>query len=249
LTAERFLPHPWSAEPGARLYKTGDLARYLPDGQLEFLGRLDYQIKLKGYRIEPGEIVAALNEDPAVQASAVLAREDTPGDKRLAAYVVVRPGVVVTADRLRARLAARLPEYMLPACFVQLETLPTTANGKLDRAALPAPEEATLLANEVSAMPSTPTEARLVELIAPLLGLEQLGVEEDIFLLGGHSLLGTQLIARVAETFGVELSLRTLFSKPSIRELAVEIARVVRARLASMSEEEALLLLQQGQSR
>src|SRR6266851_191703 len=246
LTAERFLPHPWSAEPGARLYKTGDLARYLPDGQLEFLGRLDHQIKLKGYRIEPGEIVAALNEHPAVQASAVLAREDTPGDKRLVAYVVVTPGVVVTADRLRARLAARLPEYMLPACFVQLETLPTTANGKLDRAALPAPEEATLLANEVSAMPSTPTEARLVELIAPLLGLEQLGVEEDIFLLGGHSLLGTQLIARVAETFGVELSLRTLFSKPSIRELAVEIARVVRARLASMSEEEALLLLQQG---
>ena len=249
LTAERFLPHPWSAEPGARLYKTGDLARYLPDGQLEFLGRLDYQIKLKGYRIEPGEIVAALNEHPAVQASAVLAREDAPGDKRLVAYVVLTPGVVVTADRLRARLAERLPEYMLPACFVQLETLPTTANGKLDRAALPAPEEATLLANEVSAMPSTPTEARLVELIAPLLGLEQLGVEEDIFLLGGHSLLGTQLIVRVAETFGVELSLRTLFSKPSIRELAVEIERVVRDRLASMSEEEALLLLQQEQSR
>ena len=249
LTAERFLPHPWSAEPGARLYKTGDLARYLPDGQLEFLGRLDYQIKLKGYRIEPGEIVAALNEHPAVQASAVLAREDAPGDKRLVAYVVLTPGVVVTADRLRARLAARLPEYMLPACFVRLETLPTTANGKLDRAALPAPEEATLLANEVSVMPSTPTEARLAELIAPLLGLEQLGVEEDIFLLGGHSLLGTQLIVRVAETFGVELSLRTLFSKPSIRELAVEIERVVRARLASMSEEEALLLLQQGQSR
>jgi acyl-CoA synthetase (AMP-forming)/AMP-acid ligase II len=249
LTAERFLPHPWSAEPGARLYKTGDLARYLPDGQLEFLGRLDYQIKLKGYRIEPGEIVAALNEHPAVQASAVLAREDAPGDKRLVAYVVLTPGAVVTADRLRARLAARLPEYMLPACFVRLETLPTTANGKLDRAALPAPEEATLLANEVSAMPSTPTEARLVELIAPLLGLEQLGVEEDIFLLGGHSLLGTQLIVRVAETFGVELSLRTLFSKPSIRELAVEIERVVRDRLASMSEEEALLLLQQGQSR
>jgi amino acid adenylation domain-containing protein len=249
LTAERFLPHPWSAKPGARLYKTGDLARYLPDGQLEFLGRLDYQIKYKGYRIEPGEIVAALNEHPAVQASAVLAREDAPGGKRLVAYVVLAPGAVVTANRLRARLAARLPEYMLPACFVQLEALPTTASGKLDRATLPAPEEATLLANEVSALPSTPTEARLMELIAPLLGLEQLGVEEDIFLLGGHSLLGTQLIARVAETFGVELSLRTLFSKPSIRELAVEIERVVRARLASMSEEEALLLLQQGQSR
>jgi amino acid adenylation domain-containing protein len=249
LTAERFLPHPWSAEPGARLYKTGDLARYLPDGQLEFLGRLDYQIKLKGYRIEQGEIVAALSEHPAVQASAVLAREDAPGNKRLVAYVVVTPGVAVTANRLRARLAARLPEYMLPACFVQLEALPTTANGKLDRAALPAPEEATLLATEVTTVPSTPTEARLVELVAPLLGLEQLGVEEDIFLQGGHSLLGTQLIARVAETFGVELSLRTLFSKPSIRELAVEIERVVRARLASMSEEEALLLLQQGQSR
>ena len=246
LTAERFLPNPWSAEPGARLYKTGDRARFLPDGQLEFLGRLDYQIKLKGYRIEPGEIVAALNAHPAVHASAVLAREDTPGDKRLVAYVVLAPEVTVTADRLRAQLAARLPEYMLPACFVPLEALPTTANGKLDRGALPAPEEASLLASEVSAGPSTPTEARLVELIAPLLGLEQLGVEEDIFLLGGHSLLGTQLIVRVAETFGVELSLRTVFSKPSIRELAVEIEQVLRAKLASLSEEEALLLLEQG---
>src|SRR5260370_31274953 len=159
--------------------------------------------------MEPGEMVGGVKEGRGVQASGGLAREDTPGDKRLVAYVVLTPGVVVTADRLRARLAARLPEYMLPVCFVQLETLPTTANGKLDRAALPAPEEATLLANEVSAMPSTPTEARLMELIAPLLGLEQLGVEEDIFLLGGHSLLGTQLIVRVAETFGVHLSLPT----------------------------------------
>jgi amino acid adenylation domain-containing protein len=244
LTAEKFIPHPWSSEPGARLYKTGDLARYLPDGQIAFMGRIDHQVKIRGYRIEPDEIMSVLNEQPAVQMSLVIAREDTPGDKRLVAYVVPVPGAHITAGSLREMLAKRLPDYMVPATFVLLEALPVTPNGKVDRAALPAPGATNTLQDVVEALPSTPIQKRLNGIVAPLLGLEQVGIDDNIFLLGGTSLMGTQVIVRVAEAFGVELPLRTLFESPTIRLLSVEIERCIVARLEMMSDDEVLRLLQ-----
>ena len=245
LTAERFIPHPLSDEPGARLYKTGDLARYLPDGQIAFLGRVDYQIKIRGYRVEPGEIVSVLNRHPAVQASMVVAREDIPGDKRLVAYVVLVPGTHITHSSLREALLPYLPDYMIPSAYVGLEALPLTPNGKVDRAALPVPDATNTLRDEIFAAPSTPTEKRLAEIVAPLLGLEQVGIDDNFFLLGGSSLLGTQVITQVAGTFGIDLPLRTLFDIPTVRELAAEIERRIFARVEALSDEEVLRLLHQ----
>ena len=244
LTAEKFIPHPWSSEPGARIYKTGDLARYLPDGQIAFMGRIDHQVKIRGYRVEPDEIMSVLNEQPAVRVSLVIAREDTPGDKRLVAYVVPVPGAHISAGSLREILAKRLPDYMVPATFVLLEALPVTPNGKVDRAALPAPGVTNTLQDAVGALPSTPMQKRLNGIVAPLLGLEQIGIDDNIFLLGGTSLMGTQVIMRVAEAFGVELPLRTLFETPTIRLLSTEIERRIVARLEMMSDDEVLRLLQ-----
>lgn len=245
LNAEKFIPHPWSAEPGARLYKTGDLARFMPDGQVEFLGRIDHQIKIRGYRIEPDEIISVLNGHPAMQTSVVLAREDTPGDKRLVSYVVLNQAISASANTLQAWLAERLPDYMIPAVFVQLDALPLTANGKVDRAALPAPDASnTLQRQDITATPNTPVEERLVEILAPLLGLEQVGVDDNFFLLGGNSMMGTQLIMRIAETYGIDLPLRTLFEMPTVRPLAAEIEGLIVARVRAMSEDEVLGLLQ-----
>jgi amino acid adenylation domain-containing protein len=248
LTAEKFVPHPFSDEPGARLYRTGDLARFLPDGQIAFLGRTDHQIKIRGYRIEPGEIVSVLNEHPAVQTSLVIAREDTPGEKRLVAYIVLAPGAHVTASSLRETLARRVPDYMIPAAFVQLEMLPLTPNGKVDRAVLPAPDAMNTIGDVVITAPGTPTETRLHGIVAPLLGLEQVGIDENFFLLGGTSLMGTQVIVQVTDDFGIELPLRTLFENPTIQLLAVELERRIMARLEMMSDDEVLRLLQSGQS-
>src|SRR5262249_32810929 len=141
----KFIEHPFSHEPGARLYKTGDLARYLPDGQIAFVGRADYQIKIRGYRIEPGEIVAALNRHPTIQTSHVIAREDAPGDQRLVAYLVLSEGAQVTAGELRQFLMKTLPDYMIPSAFVALDTLPITPNGKVERATLPVPDATNML--------------------------------------------------------------------------------------------------------
>ena len=246
LTEEKFIPHPFSDAPGARLYKTGDEARFLPDGQIAFMGRIDYQIKIRGYRIEPNEIMSVLNEHPAVQTSLVVAQEDTAGDKRLVAYVVLSPGAVVSASSLREILAERLPDYMIPAAFVQLDSMPLTSSGKVDRRALPAPDATNTLHDEVVAQPHTPTEERLVAIVAPLLGLEHISIDDNFFMLGGHSLLGTQVIAHVANAFGVDLSLRTLFSSPTIRQLSAEIERLIVARVEAMSDEEARRLLEQG---
>lgn len=247
LTAEKFIAHPFSDEPGARLYKTGDLARWLPDGQIAFLGRLDHQIKMRGYRIEPGEIASVLDSLPAIQASVVIAREDTPGDRRLVAYIVPVPCARVSASILRDMLAKRLPDYMIPATFVQLDTLPLTPNGKVDRDALPAPNPANTVGDNVVALPGTTTETRLHSLVAPLLGLEQVGVDDNFFLLGGTSMMGTQLIVLVNETFGVDVPLRLLFQIPTIRRLAAEIERRVLAMFETMSNEEIANLLQQSQ--
>jgi len=246
LTAERFIPHPFSGDPHARLYKTGDLAHYLPDGQIAFQGRNDHQIKIRGYRIEPHEIVSVLNEHPALQTSLVVAREDHPGDKYLVAYIVLVPGAHITVRSLQDTLAMRLPDYMIPATFVVVESLPLTPNGKLDRAALPVPDATTTLRDEVIALPATPTEKRVAAIVTSLMNLEQVGVDDNFFLLGGHSLLGTQLIAQVAETFGVDIPLRSLFDAPAVRLLAAEIERLLLAKVETMSDEEALQLLQQG---
>ncbi len=248
LNAEKFIPHPWSDKPGERLYRTGDLVRFQPNGQIDFLGRVDYQIKIRGYRIEPDEIIAVLNRYPTVQTSMVLAREDTTSDKHLVAYVVLNQGMSVSTNALQEFLAEHLPDYMIPAVFVQLDALPVTPNGKVDRAALPVPDTSNMLLNSISIPPGTPTEKRLSAIVTRLLGLEQIGVDDNIFLLGGTSLMGTQIIIQVADTFGVELTLRTLFEGPTVRQLAEEIERLVIDKLERMSDEEALLLLNQHSS-
>jgi amino acid adenylation domain-containing protein len=246
LTAEKFIPHPFSDDPHTRLYKTGDLARFLPDGQIAFLGRNDHQIKIRGYRIEPNEIASVLNEHPAIQTSLVVAREDVPGEKYLVAYLVLVSGAYVTVRSLQDTLATQLPDYMIPATFVVLESLPLTPNGKIDRASLPMPDTTNMLQDEVIALPSTPTEERLAAIVTSLMNLEQVGVDDNFFLLGGHSLLGTQIIAQIAETFRIDLPLRSLFNAPTVRLLSAEIERLILARVEAMSEEEVLQLLQQG---
>lgn len=243
LTAERFIHDPFSEKPEARLYKTGDLARYLPDGQLAFQGRSDYQIKIRGYRIEPNEIMTLLNAHPAIQTSLVMAREDTPGDKRLVAYLVLMPGAEVTAEELHLALETRLPDYMIPTTFVVLDALPVTPNGKTDRVALPAPDATNTLCDKAVVAPETPTEERLASIVATLLNVEQVSVDDNFFMLGGHSLLGTQLIARVTEIFGVDLTLRILFESPTVRQLSAEIEQLILARLEALSDEEVRDLL------
>jgi acyl carrier protein len=220
LTAEKFMPHPFSSEPGARLYKTGDLARYRPDGAIEFLGRGDNQVKIRGYRIELGEIEAVLAQHPALQEAVVLARDDVPGDRRLVAYVVPRPDVPLpSADELRQSLQQRLPAYMVPAAFVPLEALPLTPNGKVDRKALPPPDRSRA-AQEALVAPRTPAEDLLAAIWADVLQVEQVGIYDNFFELGGHSLLATQVISRVRKALQVEVPVRRIFEAPTLAELA-----------------------------
>jgi len=208
---------------GNRLYRTGDLGRLLPDGNIAFLGRLDDQIKIRGYRIEPNEIISRLNEHPDVQQSLVLAREDSPGDKRLVAYVVLQPDSRATDSMLRDFLRLALPEYMLPSAFVHLEEFPLTPNGKIDRAALPPPDLANPAGAGNGTEPQTPIERSVAGLVANLLNVEKVGREDNFFLLGGHSLLGAQLIAELRKVFGVEISLQALFEAPTVAALSAEI--------------------------
>ncbi|MGH2387598.1 MAG: non-ribosomal peptide synthetase, partial [Chloroflexota bacterium] len=212
LTAERFVINPAGEAPGARIFRTGDQARLLPDGQIDFLGRLDGQVKIRGYRIETEEIVAALNRHASIQTSAVTAREDTPGEKRLTAYIIQGGESLPSLGELRDFLANRLPDYMVPAHFVPLNALPLTPNGKVDIAALPPPDAANTLQDTAYMAPRTPTEERVAGILAEVLKLNRVGIEDNFFMLGGHSLLGTQVITRVANAFGVELSLYTLFA-------------------------------------
>ncbi len=243
LTQEKFIPHPFSSDPDARLYKTGDLARLLPDGQIAFMGRIDQQIKIRGYRIEPDEIIFALNRHPAIQSSFVIDREDDAGNKQLVAYLVTHPGMSVSLADLLQAVRSYLPDYMIPATFVQLEALPLTPNGKVDRAALPAPTEDNTLREEVFAAPRTPTEEKVAATVAALLQVERVGVDDNFFLLGGHSMLGAQLIAWIDDTFSLELPLRTLFEAPTVRQLSAEIERRLVIWLETLSEEEAERLL------
>ncbi|HVR96679.1 MAG TPA: amino acid adenylation domain-containing protein [Thermoanaerobaculia bacterium] len=221
LTAEKFVPDPFAGESGARMYRTADLVRWLPDGDMDFLGRLDHQVKVRGFRIELGEVEAALGQHPGLREVAVLVREDRPGDRRLAAYAVPDGGAAVSADELRAFLRERLPEYMVPSSFLFLDALPLTANGKVDRCALPAPEwqpETSYVA------PRNAAEATLASLFAEVLQVETVGVEDSFFERGGHSLLATRLASRVREAFGVELGVRAVFEAPTVAGLAAAVS-------------------------
>ncbi|HET7228765.1 MAG TPA: amino acid adenylation domain-containing protein, partial [Longimicrobium sp.] len=221
MTAERFIPDPFSGVPGARLYRTGDRVRWTAEAALEYLGRTDFQVKVRGFRIEPGEVEAALDTHPAVARSVVVAREDGAAERRLVAYAVVRADTnLPAAPELRAHLAQRLPEYMVPAAIVVLDALPLTANGKVDRRALPAPE----LPEESFAAPATPAEEILAGIFAQVLHLDRVGAHDDFFALGGHSLLATRLVSRVRDALGVELPLRALFEAPTPAGLAARVA-------------------------
>ncbi|MFP2933686.1 condensation domain-containing protein, partial [Pyxidicoccus sp. 3LG] len=227
LTAERFIPDAFSTEPGARMYRSGDLVRWKADGTLEYLGRIDFQVKLRGFRIELGEIEAVLSSHSGVQQTLVLVREDRPGDKRLVAYAVPTPGVTLEAETLRAALKQRLPEHMVPSAFVVLDALPLTPNGKVDRKALPVPEAPISTAEQVA--PRTPTEELLAGIWAQVLGLERVGADDHFFELGGHSLLATQVNSRIRATFGVDLPLRALFEAPVLSALARRIDGAVHS--------------------
>ncbi len=229
LSAQRFIPHPFSAEPGARLYRTGDKGRYRPDGSIEYLGRLDAQVKVRGFRIELGEVEMVLAQHSEVAEVIVLAREDVPGDKRLVAYVVGK-GRTPDAAALREHVRTRLPEYMVPSAFVLLEALPLTTNGKVDRKALPAPELQPAGQGEAFVAPRTPTEEILAGIFAQVLGVERVGAESGFFDMGGHSLLATQVMSRLRSTFHVELELRELFQSPTVRELAKRVEAALSTR-------------------
>jgi aryl carrier-like protein len=218
LTAARFLKDPFTDDPNARMYRTGDLGRWLADGNIEFLGRNDFQVKIRGFRIELGEIEARLSEHEGVQEAVVLAREDTPGDKRLVAYYTAREQNSGGTEALRAHLAAKLPEYMVPAAYVRLESLPLTANGKLDRKALPAPEGDAYVVRQYEA-PQGAIEELLAGIWAELFNRERVGRHDNFFELGGHSLMAVTLVERLARA-GLKADVRALFGTPTLAELA-----------------------------
>ncbi len=220
LTAERFVPDPFSPEPGARLYRTGDLVRWLPSGELEFLGRADHQVKVRGFRIELGEIEAALRECAGVGECVVEAPEGVDGERRLVAYVVAAGSAAPTAGEVRDALRQRLPEYMVPTQFVWLDRLPLTANGKLDRRALPAPESALAEAEDGYAPPRTQVEEVLCSIWAEVLGRRRVGIHDNFFELGGHSLVAARVLSRVGEAFHVELPVRSLFECQTVADFA-----------------------------
>jgi amino acid adenylation domain-containing protein len=249
LTKQRFVDNPFNGNPVSKLYRSGDLARWLPDGDLEYLGRIDNQVKIRGYRVELNEIVAALNTHPAVQASAVVARKDETANLRLLAYVVVsQDKVPPAADELRDLLSARLPDYMVPAVFLQLQSLPLTPNGKLDFNALPAPDDNNMLPNENYVSPCTVLEEKLLLLVADLLGVDRVGMNDNFFLIGGHSLFGTRLIARIRDSFGVDLPLRSIFESPTPAQLAQQIETLVVTKVEAMTENEVQDALEQANS-
>ena len=243
LTAERFVRHPFRDDPSAKLYKTGDRARYLPDGQIAYLGRVDEQIKILGYRIEPAEIEAAIDSHPAIASSVVTACGSACEERRLTAYLVMSNGTPTATADLRSFLQVSLPDYMVPTVFVKLEKLPLNGNGKVDRAALPEPNAENTLRDEMFIAPGTPIEVRLATIVCSLLNLNEVSVNDNFFLLGGHSLLGTQLIVKIRAAFGVDLALRTLFDAPTISELSSEIERLILERVADMSEDEVVRML------
>jgi len=227
LTAERFVANPFDDDPDSRLYRTGDLCRWRADGNLVFLGRIDDQVKLRGFRVELGEIESVLNEDPSVAQSIVTLREDRPGDKRLVAYCVPVADSALDFSELRRHLLNRLPDYMVPAAFVALDTLPLTTSGKVNRRALPAPDDSWPVLEYVAAR--DPLEEQLASIWCDVLGIERVGIYDSFFELGGHSLSATQVVSRVRSKLHVELSLRSFFETPTVAELAAIITQNPRS--------------------
>lgn len=256
MTAERFIPHPWSQTGGERLYRTGDIARYRDDGEIEYLGRADHQIKVRGYRIELGEIEAVLRQHPQVSEVVVLAREDVLGDKRIVAYLVSPEVEDLSMIDIRRFLREKLPEYMVPASLVSLRSMPLTPNGKVDRDALPAPGLGRVGMEEAYVAPRTVLEEAVARIWAQTIGIERLGVHDNFFELGGHSLLATQVISRVRDEFEVELPVRMMFEGMTVEEMAAgivsreaepgqseKIARTMKA-VEEMSEGEFVQMLE-----
>ncbi|MGA9773579.1 MAG: amino acid adenylation domain-containing protein [Blastocatellia bacterium] len=229
LTAKNFIPNPFSTQPGARLYKTGDAARYLPDGNIEYVGRVDNQVKVRGYRIEPGEIEASLTEYIKVAEAVVAAREDVPGDIRLVAYIVKKANLELTPSELRSFLKERLPDYMIPSTFVMMDALPLTHNGKVNRRALPPPEQVQPASKEIFFAPRTPVEQIIASIWGELFNLPRVGLYDNFFHLGGHSLLATQAVAWASDLFQVKVPLRSLFDSSTLEGFASSVERAVRA--------------------
>jgi len=224
LTAEKFVPDPFSAMPGARMYRTGDLARFKRDGDVEFLGRIDHQVKIRGFRIELGEIEAVLEQHAAIRQAVVLAREDTPGDKRLVAYYLPQVNEVIRALELRQHVGQQLPDYMTPSAFVQMDRFPLTPNGKVDRKALPLPTAQDFVADAKYIAPRNDIERKLVQFWEQTLQLSPISVSANFFDLGGRSVLAARLFTKIYRAFGKELPLSTLFRSPTIEQLAKELA-------------------------
>ncbi|HEX7330143.1 MAG TPA: amino acid adenylation domain-containing protein [Pyrinomonadaceae bacterium] len=229
LTAEKFVPDPFSRKPGARLYRTGDAARFTTTGELEYAGRLDGQVKIRGSRIELGEVEVSLAAHPSVQTCAVVVRDDAQGGARLVAYVVLHESESTSAKELRTFLSEKLPDYMIPSVVMFLDAMPLTPNGKINRQALPAPGQLRPDLDEAFAAPRTPGEGILASMWEHLLGVERVGINDDFFELGGHSLLAMQLISRVREAFQIEMPLPALFAAPTVATLAVKIEEIVKA--------------------
>jgi amino acid adenylation domain-containing protein len=237
MTEEKFIPDPFGGSASGRLYKTGDLGRFASNGEIDFLGRVDEQIKIRGHRVEPNEIANALDQNPLVAASAVVARDAVGGEKRLVAYVVPASSNVALSPRgLLESLRSRLPDYMIPTLFVRITQLPLTSNGKIDRAALPEPADDNTIHDEGFVAPSTPVQQHLSEIAGELLKVESVGLHDNFFLMGGHSLLGTQLVTRVNRLFGVELGLREVFESPTIEDLAACVEKKILKKIAEMPE-------------
>jgi amino acid adenylation domain-containing protein len=245
LTAQEFVADPFNrSEDGARLYHSGDLARMLPDGQIAFMGRMDQQIKIRGYRIEPREITALLDGHPAIASSCVTAYSTEAGDSRLAAYIVPVADAQLNAAELRTFLGDCLPDYMVPTTFIKLASMPTSAHGKIDRAALPKPTAENQLNDDPFEAPQSEIEQWLASLLTGLLGVPRVSRGDNFFNLGGHSLMGAQLIAKIYERFRVELSLRSLFDHPTIGGISCQIERLLYSKVHTMTDVEAQRILE-----
>jgi AMP-binding enzyme/AMP-binding enzyme C-terminal domain/Phosphopantetheine attachment site len=241
LTAERFISHPFLL--GDHLYRTGDLARVMTTGQIECLGRVDHQVKIRGFRIELGEIESAIADFPGVRQTVVVAREDAPGDKRLVAYLVAAEPEKFRSAELREWLKQRLPPYMVPVAIVALPALPLTNNGKIDRKALPSPEQASAAATGQFAAPRTQTEKAMATIWEQVLGIEKVGVHDNFFDLGGHSLLALRVIARLSATSGIDLPIHVFFADTTAAGVAAALEALLAAELDHLSEDEAFRLV------
>lgn len=243
LTAEKFVSDPYSATDAARIYRTGDRGRYLPDGNIEFTGRMDEQVKVRGFRIELGEIESVLTEHESVTEAIVIALEEKGSEKRLVAYVVTAPNTSRNVSDLRSHLKSRLPDYMIPSVFIYLDALPLTSHGKIDRRALPAPDAERPALAEAFIAPRTPAEKNLASIWTKLLGINRIGINDDYFELGGDSLLATQLASQVRSVFEVELPLVELFRHPTLAEMAASVEEAIIEQMEEISDEEAEQLL------